>query len=355
MSTYRKERNNIIFNLDGVNGEYRLDLSTGIFYGVKGNPIKTCPKKSAITDMVWGNKFEGEENKYANLRKLIRSMIDNCTCTASYARYVSALGGAEKIDAIGVDELWCNADGYAYINEHFKEFVAYRNLKGLNNFHQSDLRKWIRYENAKKTLGNLADQLTEDMYDTLLNDMPNITKEELSVAIYYLVRGKMWEYEGHTRNLARYFTYCRAMGVEPQKVNNFMREFCETKATYERKKAEYDNKRLRDNYEKHKTAFEFAYGDYVVVLPQSGQDIVAEGQNMHHCVGTYVDRVVENSCYIVFIRHKDTPNKCYLTCQVHTNGEIGQYYLAYDRRITSAEDRVFKEAFAIHLAKHWAE
>jgi hypothetical protein len=134
-----------------------------------------------------------------------------------------------------------------------------------------------------------------------------------------------------------------------------MREYCETKATYERKKAEYDDKRLRDNYEKHKTAFEFAYGDYVVVLPKSGQDIVAEGQNMHHCVGSYVGRVVENDCYIVFIRHKDTPDKCYLTCQVYTNGEIGQYYLAYDRRISTAEDRAFKEAFALHLATHWAE
>ena len=76
---------------------------------------------------------------------------------------------------------------------------------------------------------------------------------------------------------------------------------------------------------------------------------------MHHCVGSYVNRVVENDCYIVFIRHKDTPDKCYLTCQVYTNGEIGQYYLAYDRRISTAEDRAFKEAFATHLATHWAE
>jgi hypothetical protein len=134
-----------------------------------------------------------------------------------------------------------------------------------------------------------------------------------------------------------------------------MREYCETKATYERKKVEYDDKRLRANYEKHKTAFEFSYGDYVVVVPKSGQDIVAEGQNMHHCVGGYVSNVVENSCYIVFIRHKDTPDKCYLTCQVYTNGNIGQYYLAYDRTISTAEDREFKEAFANHLASHWEE
>ena len=351
MSTYRKDRNNIFFNIDGVNGEYRLDLNSGILYGIKGNPIKTCPKKSAIIDVLWS----GSDEAYTNLRSLLRSMISHNTYTSAYPRYVEALSGAEKIDALGIKGLWCDFEGYVYIGKHIKEFNTYRNERGLEHFHYSYFRKWLNYENAKKTLGSMAEQMTEEMYDRLICDMPNITEEELSVAIYYLVRGKLWEYEGHTRHLAYYFNYCRAMEIEPQKVNNFMREYCETKANYERKKAEYDDKRLRENYEKHKSAFEFAYGDYVVVLPQSGQDIVAEGQNMHHCVGGYVDRVVENSCYIVFIRHKDTPDKCYLTCQVHTNGEIGQYFLAYDRRISTAEDKAFKEAFATHLATHWAE
>lgn len=351
MSTYRKDRNIITFNLDGVNGEYRLDLNSGILYGIKGNPIKTCPKKSDIVDVLWNN---GDKD-YANLRSLLRSMISNNTYTSAYPRYVEALSGAEKIDALGVGGLRCDFDGYVYIGRHIKEFNLYRNERGLQNFHYSRFRKWLNYENAKKILGSIAEQMTEEMYDRLICEMPTITKEELSVAIYYLVRGKMWEYEGNVYHLVHYFNYCRAMEIEPQKVNNFMREYCETKANYERKKAEYDDKRLRANYEKHKTAFEFAYGDYVVVLPQNGQDIVAEGQNMHHCVGSYVDRVVDNSCYIVFIRHKDTPNKCYLTCQVHTNGEIGQYYLAYDRRISTAEDRAFKEAFASHLRSHWAD
>ena len=351
MSTYRKDRNNLIFTLDGVNGEYRLDLNSGILYGIKGNPIKTCPKKSAILDILYNT----DDTAYTNLRSMVRSMIGNNSYTSAYPRYVEALSGAEKIDALGITELWCDCEGYAYIGKHIKEFVAYRNEKGLRNFHYSYFRKWLNYENAKKSLGNMADQLTEDMYDYLIREMPDITKEEIVVAVYYLVRGKMWEYEGSARNLVRYFGYCRTMEIEPQKVSNFMREYCETKTAYERKKAEYDDKRLRANYEKHKSAFEFAYGDYVVVLPQSGQDIVAEGQNMHHCVGSYVNNVVENSCYIVFVRHKDTPDKCYLTCQVHTNGTIGQYFLAYDRYIHTAEDKAFKEAFATHLASHWAE
>lgn len=351
MSTYRKDRNNIIFTIDGASGDYRLDLNTGIFYGIKGNPIKTCPKKSTIIGVLWNRT----DKTYVNLRRLLRSMINDNVDTSAYPRYVEALSGAEKLDAIGVNELYCEFDEYIYIGKHIKEVNAYRNEKGLQNFKVAQFRKWLNFENAKKILGSLAEQLTDELYDNLIYEMPDITKEELVVAIYYLVRGKLWEYEGNVRRLVRYFNYCRAMQIEPKKVNNFMREYCETKTTYELNRAKYDDIRLRANYEKKKAAFNFAYGDYVVVVPQSGQDIVAEGQNMHHCVGGYVNNVVENSCYIVFIRHKDTPDKCYLTCQVHTNGEIGQYYLAYDRTISTAEDKAFKQAFATHLANHWAE
>jgi hypothetical protein len=143
------------------------------------------------------------------------------------------------------------------------------------------------------------------------------------------------------------------MEIAPNKVNNFMREYCETKKTYELRKAEFDNKKLVANYARHAKAWEFSYGDFIVSIPSRGQDIVTEGEQMHHCVGRYVDRVVEGSDYICFIRHKDAPNAPYITCEVYPNGEIGQYFLAYDRHISSNEDKDFKVAFQCHLRGVW--
>jgi hypothetical protein len=74
---------------------------------------------------------------------------------------------------------------------------------------------------------------------------------------------------------------------------------------------------------------------------------------MHHCVGGYVNDIIENRCYICFVRKKETPEVPYITCQVYPNGEIGQYYLAYDRWISSAEDREFKSAFQNYLNEVW--
>jgi hypothetical protein len=164
----------------------------------------------------------------------------------------------------------------------------------------------------------------------------------------------MWEYHnGYIGTLIQYIEWCRLMEQKPQKVNNFMREYCETKKTYELRKKEFDDKKMALSYTKHSKAWEFEFGDFAVFIPTCGQDIVDEGRNMHHCVGSYVDRVVSGSTYICFIRRKDTPNECYITCQVYTDGSIGQYFLAYDRYIRTNEDRDFKTAFQNHLREVW--
>ena len=118
-------------------------------------------------------------------------------------------------------------------------------------------------------------------------------------------------------------------------------------------KEKYDIKAMYDNYEKQRKAFTFSYGNYEIVIPQTPQDIIREGAEMHHCVGGYVNDVVKNKTYIVFVRNKSDLTVPYITAQVKLDGELGQYYLAYDRHISSVEDREFKDAFQEHLRANW--
>jgi hypothetical protein len=55
----------------------------------------------------------------------------------------------------------------------------------------------------------------------------------------------------------------------------------------------------------------------------------------------------------VFVRNKENLTIPYITAQVKLDGEIGQYYLAYDRYISSVEDQEFKDAFQEHLKTNW--
>ena len=347
MSTYRKERNNIYITLDGASGDYRLDISTGIFYGVKGNPIKTCPRKSEIISVM------GRDNALPNLTDVIANMIRYYPNTSYYARFVPYLLGAEKVDALNIGSLYTRNEDFEYIGDHIKELAEFMQ-ENNNQFNFADFKAWVEFEKVKNKLGANGTHLNASMYYALKTRLANITNEELGVCGYYLGRGKMWEYQNKdVRPLVKYLEWCRCMDKEPQRVNNFMREYIETKQTYELRKAEFDNRRIALNYAKHSKAWEFEYGDYTIVVPTCGQDIVTEGERMHHCVGSYVQQVVENSTYICFVRNKANSNIPYITCQVYTNGEIGQYFLAYDRYISSNEDRVFKEAFAEHLRKVW--
>ena len=350
MSTYRKERNIIIITLDNTSGDYRLDINTGILYGIKGNPVKVCPRKSEVRELF--PYYRSERGN--NLEYLLHKMISNCTKTSEYVHYVPSLLAADKIDALGVGMLGLYDEQYQYVGNNIKALVAY--MRENTEFSFSSFKAWCEFEKVRNSLGATANLLTPEMYMAIKRGLNNATLDELGVCAYYLGRGKYWEYhDGSITKLVNYIEYCRLMGKEPVKTNNFMREYCETKKGYELRKTEFDNKKMAMNYAKYAKAWEFEYGNYAVSIPTCGQDIVTEGERMHHCVGSYVNRVIENTTYICFIRHKDTPDTPYITCQVHTNGEIGQYFLAYDHYISSDEDVAFKEAFARHLREVWGE
>lgn len=62
-----------------------------------------------------------------------------------------------------------------------------------------------------------------------------------------------------------------------------------------------------------------------IVCPKRTNDLVAEGRALHHCVGSYIDRVAEGSCLIVFVRRVEEPKKPYVTVEVR-DGKIAQIH-----------------------------
>lgn len=349
MSTYTKEKNIITITLDGSNGSYRFDINTGIFYGIKGLPVKICPRKREIYSLFCPRNRSG-----SNLAYIVSRVFDNGGNTSAYPNYVSAMQGADKIDALGFPLLSLYYEHYAYLNNNIKSLSAWLKDHDKSEFVYHNFSRWCEFDKAKKSLGAAADLLTPDMYYAITQSRLNLTTEEIGVCAYYLGRGKYWEYHnGNVSSLVNYIDYCRALKKEPQKVNNFMREYCETKEYYNLRKTEFDNKRIADNYAKQQKAWEFEHGNFKILIPTCGQDLVTEGQLMHHCVGGYVNEIIENNCYICFVRKKETPEVPYITCQVYRDGRIGQYYLAYDRYINSNEDCEFKVAFQNHLNEVW--
>ena len=54
----------------------------------------------------------------------------------------------------------------------------------------------------------------------------------------------------------------------------------------------------------------------VILCPQRPEDIVAEGQALHHCVGAYVSRAAEKKTLILFLRRQAEPETPFYTIEV---------------------------------------
>jgi len=64
---------------------------------------------------------------------------------------------------------------------------------------------------------------------------------------------------------------------------------------------------------------------------------------MHHCVGTYIDRVAADECTILFIRRTAEPDKPLATCEVRGNVDV--QIRAHNDGVPEADVMEFWERF----------
>ena len=69
-------------------------------------------------------------------------------------------------------------------------------------------------------------------------------------------------------------------------------------------------------YERVMSHLDFERNGLKIVCPASPEEIAHEGQALHHCVGSYVDRVARQECLILFLRHCDDLSTPFYTVEV---------------------------------------
>lgn len=75
-------------------------------------------------------------------------------------------------------------------------------------------------------------------------------------------------------------------------------------------------KAYKKRYERLRDMYEFRLGDYCVIVPESGEAIIAEGKTLQHCVGGYANRHLEGKLDILFIRHWRRPERSFMTVEM---------------------------------------
>ena len=67
---------------------------------------------------------------------------------------------------------------------------------------------------------------------------------------------------------------------------------------------------------------DFEKGGLKIVAPSLPDEVIAEGHALHHCVGSYVERVADHECIILFLRRCAAEDQPYYTIEVRGNKAV---------------------------------
>lgn len=365
--TVTKEKNLVKVLLDGKTVPYVLDINTGIVYGLRGKAIKT------VTSEV----FKGfcPYNRRTDLARVIYWLTDFGCCShiVNLRQHSDLLQLADSFDNLGIT---IGSFAISYYEQLLKDkkmqkdYIKYATDRKKENagYCYENFLKLAEVDKVSERCGfDISTPQYDEIRDTILEICKWATDRELKCfLVNFVENGYFASKDGHEYSVPRiwrdmfkpYCEYCKFLKCKVTTKDNFLTDYARVFRAYTRQKAKIDQERFTYAMNLHKDEMEFEYGNFKVVIPTSPQDIKDEGMNMHHCVAEYAKCCLEtdnpNRSYIVFVRHKDTPDKCYITCQIR-NGRIGQYFLAYDNYISSAEDKAFYRAYQQHLDEHWTK
>ena len=86
---------------------------------------------------------------------------------------------------------------------------------------------------------------------------------------------------------------------------------------------------------------ERTFGDYRFIYPSCTQDIKDEATSQSNCVASYIDRVLDGDCHIMFLRYKDSPDKSLVTLEIRGD-KIVQARQRYNNPCTKEQESVIE-------------
>lgn len=138
--------------------------------------------------------------------------------------------------------------------------------------------------------------------------------------------------------------YARMMSVISNKFDKYPRNFLTTHQiacrNYNRLKREYSEDLFKKRICKD---YECTFGEYKFIYPNFTQDIKDEAVQQNNCVASYIDKVIDGSCHILFLRKKNFEDDSLVTIEVDPiQNKIVQARGRFNRDTTEEENKVIE-------------
>lgn len=360
-----KDRQYLIFDYeDGRTVKY--DFATKTAIGIKGKPVKNlCSQLSGLT---LNKLFDCcDDEKYAKFLRFVRN-------SEMYSYPISNIGTIldrvprynrfEQIFSAGFDDIIKDGCRFKYsINEIPKSLIKLCRkypIKLSNNtveyYKENQDAHYIAYNldylsldfddiyivwNAETWDRVNGDLIYYSFFNKLVNDFGYNAKD----LWLYLDRIKTFEaVEDMGFLIHELCDYANMMSQLSPKYDKYPRHFLTTHKiacrNYNRMKKEFSEELFKKRINKQ---YECSFGDYIFIYPDSTQDIKDEAAQMSNCVASYIDKVIDGKCHILFLRKRNKPDESLVTIEVRNN-HIVQARRRFNDDVT-AEDQKAIDAF----------
>ena len=283
---------------------------------------------------VWEKVPEIERLAKAGLSTLVKEfMYGKCSRETCFKNSLS--GDLKKL--LGIDS---------------QELARLRKCNGGSQFLQ-----WLQYE---KATGKLLPDYTVNWFcqeGITVENLKFISNRMSMVQIYNYVRRQMKENGMKSKEVlstwSDYLAMAERFRMDTQdaiiyRVNKLRKrhdelvERCHSKSLVIKAGEILKNyPHVEQIYESVKDIYEYSDKKYMVVSPRCIEDILQEGENLHHCVGSsdrYWERIERRESYVLFLRRSASPEKAYYTLEIEPDGTVRQKRTMYDRQEADIED-----------------
>lgn len=358
-----KDKQYLVFDYeDGRTVKY--DFATKTAIGIKGKPVKNLC--SQLRGFTLDQLIEYcDDKQYAKFLSFIRRQEYTCIYNiGTILNKVPKYANFEQIFSAGIYDIIKDGGRFIYsindipksllkicrkypiklsnkIVKYYKENIDAHCIAFDLDFITLDIDDICEVWEA--TDGKWIDRVYHEysFFNTLVNDFGYNARD----LWLYIDRLKTFEaIENMDYLLRELYDYANMMRQLSDKYDKYPRNFLTTHTiacrNYNRMKKEFSEELFRKRINKE---YECTFGDYVFIYPKSTQDIKNEAVSQNNCVASYIDKVIDGNCHILFLRKKNSPKESLVTIEIR-NDQIVQARRKFNDPVTD-EDQKAIDAF----------
>ena len=366
-----KDKQYLVFDYeDGRTAKY--DFATKTAIGIKGKPVKNlCSQLSGFTlDQLFESCDDKQYAKFLRYIKTAESKIYHIHNIGTILDRVPRYSKFEQIFSAGIDQIITDKKIFTYsLNEIPKSLIKLcreYNIKISNNivgyYKKNPDAHYIAFSLEYMSLdkNDIFDIWETDtwknwngkyVYQSYFNLLTIEFGYKAKDLYLYLDRIKTLEAINNISYLIReLYDYASMMKQLSDKYDKYPRHFLTTHQiairNYQRMKKEFSEELFKKRINKQ---YECSFGDYTFLYPNSTQDIKDESAAQNNCVSSYIDKVINGECHILFLRKKSSPDKSLVTIEVRNN-QIVQARRKFNDPVSEEEQKVI-DAFNNKFSK----